>query len=57
MSNVSLGSRGAAATSGLFDRARSLGRRPAVLAAGGLAALAAVFAIVIVITGRKPHEV
>jgi len=48
---------GAAATSGLFDRARSLGRRPAVLAAGGLAALAAVFAIVIVITGRKPHEV
>jgi hypothetical protein len=49
--------RGAAGTSGLFDRVRGWEKRKTAVAAGGLAVLAAVFAIVIVASGKKPRPV
>jgi tetratricopeptide (TPR) repeat protein len=50
--------RGAAATSGLFDRARRWQKnRKTAVAAGGVTVLAAVLAIVVVTTGQKPRPV
>jgi serine/threonine-protein kinase len=51
------GAAGAAASSGLFERVRALRNRRAVLAAGGLAALSAVFAIVVLITSQRSRPV
>jgi serine/threonine protein kinase len=49
--------RGAAATSGLFDRVRRWQQRKTAVAAGALAVLAAGLAIVVVATGQKPRPV
>jgi hypothetical protein len=45
--------RGAAATSGLFGRSRGWQKNKMVLAAGGVAVLAAAFAVIIVTTGQR----